>query len=288
MHSYMHLNCRGLSSNWEKITDFLCDVHSDEFSLDYIGISEVFRCDHDQRISLPGYHDIISRCREPTDDNRGGVAIFIKETINYKICNDLSVFIPYVYESLFVEITSNIGKNTIIGAIYRPNTFPRADVDIFTTTLFGLMDQINNENKKSVIMGDMNIDMIKYGSHDRTDSYVDGIFSRGFLPRIIRPTRITHTSATLIDHILTNDITVQSSSGILINDIADPFAIFYISVSKHKIIKPLVKQIRIFSDENISKFRSELDNIDSSEIFLADCPNIAYSIFYNLYKTAFN
>ena len=99
-------------------------------------------------------------------------AIFIKETINYKIPNDLSVFIPHVYESLFVEITSNIGKNTIIGVIYRPNTSPRADVDIFTTTLhvFGVMDQINNENKKSVIMGDMNIDMIKYGSHDRTDS----------------------------------------------------------------------------------------------------------------------
>ena len=63
--------------------------------------------------------------------------IFIKETIDYKIRNDLSVFIPHVYESLFVEITSNIGKNMIIGVIYRPNTFPRADVDIFTTTLFG-------------------------------------------------------------------------------------------------------------------------------------------------------
>ena len=85
----------------------------------------------------------------------------------------------------------------------------------------------------------MTIGKIKYGSHDRADSYVEGIFSRGFLPHIIRPSRITHTSATLIDHTctLTNDITVQSSSGILINDIADHFAIFYISVSKHKITR---------------------------------------------------
>ena len=90
--------------------------------------------------------------------------------------------------------------------IYRPNTFPLADIDIFTTTLVGVLDMVNSENKKSIIMGDMNIDMLKYGSNDRTDVYIDGIFSRGFLPRILKPTRLTHTSVTLIDHILTNDI----------------------------------------------------------------------------------
>ena len=133
-----------------------------------------------QRSSAPEHWACMHTCRIITYNFFAAYityAICIKETINYKIRNDLSVFIPHVYESLFVEITSNIGKNTIIGVIYRPNTFPRADVDIFTTTLFGVMDQINNENKKSIIMGDMNIDMIKYGSHDRTDSYVDGILT---------------------------------------------------------------------------------------------------------------
>ena len=62
-----------------------------------------------------------------------------------------------------------------------------------------------------------------------TDAYMDGISSRGFLPRILKPTRITHTSATLIDHALTNAITVRSSSGIIINDIADHFAVLHIS-----------------------------------------------------------
>ena len=182
----MHLNCRGLSSNWEKFNDYLCDIHSDEFSSDYIGISEVFRCDREQRISLPGHHDIITRCRESTDDYRGGVALFIKETIDYKIRKDLSVFIPHVYESLFVEVTSNCGKNTIIGVIYRHNTFPLADIDRFTTTLFGVLDIINSENKKSIIMGDMNIDMLKYGSNDRTDVY---IYIKLHLKKLKNPTQ---------------------------------------------------------------------------------------------------
>ena len=106
-------------------------------------MSEAFRCDYDQDISLPGYHGIITGFREPTDDNKGGVAVFIKESIDYKIRNDVLVFIPHVL-SLFVESASNIGKSTIVGVICRPNTFPRADVDIFKTTLFGVMGQINN------------------------------------------------------------------------------------------------------------------------------------------------
>ena len=66
-------------------------------------------------------------------------------------------------------------------------------------------------------MGNINIDMLKYGSHDITDAYmyIDGILTRGFLPRILKPTRLTHTS--LVDHIFTNEITVRSSSDIITN-----------------------------------------------------------------------
>ena len=84
-------------------------------------------------------------------------------------------------------------------------------------------------------MDDMNINMLKYGSHDLTDTRVDGIFSRGFIPRILKP---THPSATLFDHILTNDITARSSSGIIINDVADHFVVLHISDTNPKHAKP--------------------------------------------------
>ena len=150
------------------------------------------------------------------------------------------------------------------------------------------MDEINNENKKCVIMGDMNINMLNYGAHNQTDTYVDGIFSRGFLPRIIMPTRVTHRSATLIDHILTNEITSASSSGIIINDVADHFAIFNISTTTPNKPKPQIRHIRSFSEENITKFKSELDLIDFSPVLQIDCPNEAYSTFINLYKQPFD
>jgi hypothetical protein len=96
--SYFHLNCRGLSSNWESFRDLLCDIHGGQFSFDIIGINEVFHCDNDKRIYLPGYQNILTRCRH--DGNRGGVAFFIKDNIQFKIREDISVFIPHTFESL--------------------------------------------------------------------------------------------------------------------------------------------------------------------------------------------
>ena len=50
-------------------------------------------------------------------------------------------------------------------------------------------------------MGDMNIDLLKFEIHRRTDDYLNNLFSHRFLPVISKPTRVTNTSATLIDHI---------------------------------------------------------------------------------------
>ena len=89
--SYFHLHCRSLSSNWENFYELLCDLHSENFSFDIIGISEVFECKRDLRLALLGFHKLITRFRE--DGKQGGVGMFIKENFNYKIWEDLSVFI---------------------------------------------------------------------------------------------------------------------------------------------------------------------------------------------------
>ena len=37
--SFFHLNCRGLSANWESFKNLLCDLHETSFSFDVIGIN---------------------------------------------------------------------------------------------------------------------------------------------------------------------------------------------------------------------------------------------------------
>ena len=51
-------------SMYIKYIHLICDMHGDTFSFDLIGISEAFRCNLISRLSLPGFHELITRCRD--------------------------------------------------------------------------------------------------------------------------------------------------------------------------------------------------------------------------------
>jgi len=151
----------------------------------------------------------------------------------------------------------------------------------------GVMELINHEGKSSLIMGDMNIDLLKYNSHQVTNDYIDGIYSHGFLPRIIRPTRVSASSATLIDHILSNDTLSDSVSGIIMTDVADHFGVFHIIADKLRYSKSPTKLIRCFSEDNIMLFRNRLELTDFSSVTRLNCTNDAYNLFIRLYTDAY-
>lgn len=77
------------------------------------------------------------------------------------------------------------------------------------------------------ILGDMNIDFLKYNYHTQTEEYLDMLHSNNISPIITKPTRITNYTATLIDHIYTNN-TKQVISGIATIDISDHLPTFCI------------------------------------------------------------
>ena len=60
--------------------------------LTFAGVSEVYKCDLDGRLKIPGFYNIITRGREK--GLRGGVGLFIKENINNKVRDSFNTFIP--------------------------------------------------------------------------------------------------------------------------------------------------------------------------------------------------
>ena len=50
-------------------------------------------------------------------------------------------------------------------------------------------------------MGDYNINLVNYDAHGATDEFTYMMYANSFVPLINRPTRITESSATLIDNI---------------------------------------------------------------------------------------
>jgi len=91
------------------------------------------------------------------------------------------------------------------------------------------MTNIQLENKSCVILGDMNIDLLKCYTHSKTNEYLDTIITHGYFPVITKPTRICSSAATLIDHIYINDISSTHHSGIIITDVTDHFGTFLIT-----------------------------------------------------------
>ena len=71
-------------------------------------------------------------------------------------------------------------------------------------------------------MGDFNINLLKYDCCNFANHFFKQLSSSGYMLLITKPTRITKSTATLIDNIFTNNLSrTEQSSGILINDISD-------------------------------------------------------------------
>ena len=118
-------------------------------------------------------------------------------------------------------------KRIIIGVVYRP---PSRKISDFNDQLKSIMDAINDAQLPCYLMGDMNINVLNHNTHKDTSDYLDLMYSSSLIPIINHPTRITDHSATLIDHIFTNNYTALTPyQGILVTDITDHYPIFHIA-----------------------------------------------------------
>ena len=80
-------------------------------------------------------------------------------------------------------------------------------------------------------MGDINSDLLKVEENRHTNDIINYMFSSSFYPLISKPTRITSTSATLIDNIFVNSLDDHYTSGLLLTDISDHLPIFQTTTS---------------------------------------------------------
>ena len=145
--------------------------------------------------------------------------MYILNHLSYKPRNDLSIYKPTELESSFIEIFNPKRSNIIIGCIYR---HPNMDLDEFNDNYLNtLLDKISKENKSVFLLGDFNVDLLKYDKHATTNEFLDSLSSHMFLPHIVQPTRISTTSKTLSDNIFSNIPTPSSVSGNLTSSISD-------------------------------------------------------------------
>ena len=134
-----------------------------------------------------------------------------------------------------VEVAKNTYK--IVGNVYRPNTAPKANtkqaIEIHSSILSKLSKSKDHSKCSFEIVGDFNIDLLQFENHELTNDFLEASFSYGLLPVITKPTRVTPTSATLIDHIWVKNKSELHTAGIILSHISDHYPIFYV----HKTLK---------------------------------------------------
>ena len=120
--SYSH-NIRSLNGHWDDILDIIDSAKPIKFSI--LAFQEVWSVA--KNYVIPGYSKFEYNTRDKNGPHNpncgGGVGMFIDNKYkNYEILSDASVFIPHVYESIWIKIKIKNGPDKIIGNVYRPNT----------------------------------------------------------------------------------------------------------------------------------------------------------------------
>ena len=105
--SMLCIHCRSLEAHWDSLQELFCNLSSDDLKLDIIGLTEIFRIRDSQQYNINGYHSLLFNTRLQNDDGHDGVGIYINKHFTYTKREDLSIFNPHVFESIFFKVQDN-------------------------------------------------------------------------------------------------------------------------------------------------------------------------------------
>ena len=250
-----------------------------ETTIDIIGVSETFISQNtpENICKIPGYNfihlDRDMQCR-------GGVGLYINENFEYKKINLPDKLVQP--EMMFVEI--KVGNIKLaVGVIYKSPLIPYSIYGTIHENLISVTSRYDH----CIIMGDMNIDHFKTDSpaYKFFTSYVSEPFA--LTQCIDEPTRVTATSSTLIDLMLTSNSENVKTHGVVdtpgISDHCLTFMAY--SIKKPK-FRPKIVTKRDFRNFDSEKFKADMSVAPWGNIEAVEDNDIdnKVTIIENIYK----
>ena len=205
----LHVNIRSINAGLDKLNDLLALT---KLSPDIILVSETkLKTSENLNHFLKGYKFM----HKGTRTNWGGVGIFAKANIPIKVCHEFDLNIPDC-EDIWVQIELEYGKKCVIGVIY---CHPKQNLNRFHLSFEKVLELLSCKNVTYYIGGDFNINLLQ--NENKVKAYIDMTFSLRAIPLITHCTRVTDNSQSLLNHVYTNNISNETHSYILLDDISD-------------------------------------------------------------------
>ena len=244
-------------------------------------------------VSLEGYEFE----RVDSSYEKGGVGLYIENELDYEVREDLRLKVN-TCEDLWVEIKPKKSAcqpkiendPLIVGVIYRhPNTPYRP----FLSRLCHLTDKLNKEKKRFMIVGDININYLKYNLTRKITEYVNTLKSLGCNFHCNLPTRIFKNSISCIDHVFSNFEQHHVETSVILSDVSDHFSTLTRITNARNYSK---KEKDIYKRKFKINEKEEINLINDLKIFfnsppvqcLQKCPNVMAKIIVQAYQNAIN
>ena len=182
-------------------------------------------------------------------------------------------------------------KKIVVGIVYR---HPENKYEEFCSRLCDTIEKLNQNRTDFVILGDMNVNLLKYNLANNVTNYLQDILSAGCQSFIDIPTRVcvksTRCEVSCLDHLYSNILPNLVETYIIRSGISDHFATLAkvncdINVkSKNSVV---LKRKTKLSDEEIMNFNTDLHSaLNGSATYYNDnCPNISTAHLIETYQS---
>ena len=266
----VQMNVRGISSKKTEVRHLIDHCLCND-TPDALLLYETWLTPFSPVLKVPGY--------ETHQHNRigkkgGGMAILLAD--KYR-CKTLDIkFISPKFESVFIKLELRNGECVGLGSIYRP---PNTDPKKFNEKYCVIISQLKKECQNVVIGLDHNMDFLKSNKHESTQDFINQNLELGMLPMVTRPTRITKTSATLIDNIIVSmNYVGRYSCNVLIDNISDhlPSILLLSGITGNK-KEPVLIKSRDLHKRNMDALKRSLDMTNFERLIVVNDLNTSFS-----------
>ena len=237
-------------------------------------------------MQLSGY-DCVSQAKCCSE--RGGLIMYIDNRFQHKMHLNINMYDKWEGQIVYVS-GGGLSKTITIGNIYRPPRMLVADINQFIDELTLVIQSI--KCKSINLAGDYNLNLLKINENAACSNFFDMMTSHSLFPQITFPTRLSHTSATLIDNIFCkfDATTKEIKSGILLNNLSDHLP-YFILLDIIAFKTPTLKFIKIYPQHNLA-LRNIISDIHASDLHTdidhnpTSDPNVTYKKILDVLEKA--
>ena len=281
--SLLQLNIRGLYGKQDELHRLLNKMGGSN-KVDIISLNETWlRKETTNKVKINGYQ-IINKvwCGK----KGGGVSILLRDGLKYRRRNELESKNP-ILENIILEIKTHCSSLLICSAYRAPNTKIKEFLEEYNVLLEKL---VGTKNKNVLIAMDHNLDLLKTDQHQETLDFVMHNIDNDIYPCITKPTRVTHSSATLIDNIFASEKLHRNSTNYIIqDDISDHYPCLTVMPDMSELVQTeRIIYTRSIKEKNLNAVRSDLSEVDWIKVLSDMTCNDAFDKFHEFTITSLN